>query len=62
MLSAIVRLPHRLRLAIGSGLGLLVYYLARRRRIVVEKNLELCFPEMDEKARARLARDTFSTA
>lgn len=52
-------LPHRLQLALGRGLGRLYGRLDRHRRHVVATNLRLCFPALDEAARARLARAHF---
>ncbi|QTF91862.1 LpxL/LpxP family Kdo(2)-lipid IV(A) lauroyl/palmitoleoyl acyltransferase [Halomonas sp. BM-2019] len=52
-------LPWRLKLWLGRGLGLLVYRLVKRRRHIVETNLRLCFPELDDEQRRRLVRETF---
>lgn len=46
--------------ALGRGFGLLLYPFARWRRHVVMTNLRLCFPELDETARRRLARQHFA--
>ncbi len=45
---------------LGQGFGLLLYPLARARRKVVLTNLRLCFPQLDEVARRRLARQHFA--
>ena len=45
---------------LGRGFGLLLYPLARARRKVVLTNLRLCFPQLDEVARRRLARQHFA--
>ncbi|MCB1692446.1 MAG: lipid A biosynthesis lauroyl acyltransferase, partial [Pseudomonadales bacterium] len=55
----VVRLPQRVRLFIGARLGDLARWLAVDRRRIVLRNIELCFPELDEQARARLVRDIF---
>lgn len=64
VLVAVLWLLHGLPFAwlarLGEGLGGLLYRLARRRRHVVEVNLRLCFPELDEAARHRLARAHFA--
>lgn len=52
-------LPLPLLAAIGEGVGALLWRLAGSRRKVVLKNLALCFPELDEAARRRLAREHF---
>ncbi|MCK9538096.1 LpxL/LpxP family Kdo(2)-lipid IV(A) lauroyl/palmitoleoyl acyltransferase [Dokdonella sp.] len=48
------RLPRRLLLASGRGLGWLAARLMGERRRVAATNLALCFPDMDEGARAIL--------
>ena len=52
-------LPLGLQAAVGRGVGALLYALAGSRRRVALRNLALCFPEMDEPARRRLAREHF---
>ena len=59
LLSIVVRLPHRWRIAIGSALGSAGYYLAGSRRRIVETNLALCFPHLSAAERSKLAKDTF---
>ncbi|MDR3212845.1 MAG: lipid A biosynthesis acyltransferase [Azoarcus sp.] len=52
-------LPLAVLAPLGRGLGMLVYCLAVRRRRVALINLGLCFPELDEAARRKLARRHF---
>jgi len=52
-------LPLRLLAPLGQGFGMAVYLLGRDRRRVALTNLRLCFPELDEAARRRLARAHF---
>lgn len=52
-------LPFRMIVAIGNGLGMLIYLLAAERRRVGDINLKLCFPEMNEEARRKLLRAHF---
>jgi KDO2-lipid IV(A) lauroyltransferase len=52
-------LPMPLLRGIGAALGELFHLLVPSRRRVVRINLRLCFPELDEKARRRLARAHF---
>ena len=52
-------LPFRAIVAIGNGLGFLLYLLAAERRRVGTINLKLCFPEMSDEARKKLVRDHF---
>ena len=52
-------LPYRAGLRLGSALGGAAYYFARERRGIVQRNLELCFPEKSATEREQLARDNF---
>jgi Kdo2-lipid IVA lauroyltransferase/acyltransferase len=52
-------LPLRAQAAIGSAFGALLHRWAGRRRRVALRNLAWCFPELDEAARERLAREHF---
>lgn len=52
-------LPFRVIVAIGNGLGILLYPLAGERRRVGMINLKLCFPEMSDEDRKKLVRDHF---
>lgn len=53
-------LPWRWSIAIGSGLGRAAYYVARERRYVARRNLELCFPERSSHERERMLRQNFA--
>ncbi len=57
----LARLPLPLFRAAGAAFGLTLWAFARRRRSIVERNLELCFPEAEPGQRARWARETFVT-
>jgi KDO2-lipid IV(A) lauroyltransferase len=52
-------LPFRVIVAIGNGLGSVLYFLASERRRVGAINVKLCFPEMSDQARSRLLKDHF---
>lgn len=52
-------LPWRLKLWLGKAIGLLAWRLVPRRRHIVETNLRLCFPELDDEQHRRLVRQTF---
>ena len=52
-------LPLPILAVIGRGLGLLLYFIAGRRRKIVLVNLALCFPELGAPARRHLARSHF---
>lgn len=55
----LARLPYRLQMAIGRGLGSVAYHVIGERRRVAATNLRLCFPELDAIQRERLVRDHF---
>ena len=52
-------LPLALQAGLGRALGALLYRLARSRRRIALRNLELCLPEVPPAERERLARDHF---
>jgi len=52
-------LPLALQAAIGSSVGRLLYALARSRRRIALRNLELCFPEKSAAERETIAREHF---
>jgi len=52
-------LPFRAIVAIGNGLGILLYLLAAERRRIGMINLRLCFPGMSDEERQRLVREHF---
>lgn len=54
-------LPLGVLLWLGGGLGRFVFYVVPIRRAVTERNLELCFPELDRAARRRMARRCYES-
>ena len=52
-------LPYGWRSAIGRRLGWLLFRLAGKRRRIAAANLALCFPHLDDAARAELLREHF---
>src|ERR1035437_5311075 len=52
-------LPMSILANFGQGLGLLLYFFARRRRKIATINLTWCFPELDETQRRQLAKANF---
>lgn len=50
----LARLPFGWQLALGRGLGRLLYRFAKQRRKVAEVNVRLCFPELSESERQAL--------
>ncbi len=53
-------LPYRTLGRIGTALGFLLWPLARKRRAVALRNLELCFPQWSDAERKRVAREHFA--
>lgn len=52
-------LPYPVLVAIGNGLGGLLFHLAKERRRVATINLQLCFPNMDETSRTAMVKAHF---
>ena len=59
LLWLLLLLPQRLRVAIGARLGDLFYLLSRRARYAAARNIELCFPELNDWMRHDLLRRHF---
>lgn len=59
LLRVICWLPHRLALGVGRQIGRAGYRLARERRAIVRRNLQLCFPEMPDAERNLLVSRHF---
>ena len=57
--AGLARLPWPLQRVLGRGLGRLLRVGWRSRRDIAERNLALCFPELDAAARGRLLHDHF---
>ncbi|MEO8366593.1 MAG: LpxL/LpxP family Kdo(2)-lipid IV(A) lauroyl/palmitoleoyl acyltransferase [Pseudoxanthomonas sp.] len=56
----LARLPWRLQRVLGRGLGGFLHAVLRDRRRVAERNIALCFPELDAAQQAALVRRSFS--
>ena len=54
-------LPYRVLMRLGRWLGALMYRLARSRRQIAARNLELCFPQRSAAERERLLRENFAS-
>jgi len=54
-------LPFAWMIAIGTGLGHLLRLVARRFVRIARRNLELCFPQLDARAREQLLRRHFAS-
>lgn len=61
LLWTLAKLPYRWQLALGRGLGRLLYRALPRRRRIVRANLRLCFPELSAAERERLLRRNFAS-
>ena len=55
----VVQLPYPVLLTLGRLLGWLLYLIPSERRAIALRNLELCFPELSDRQRRRLARANF---
>lgn len=60
-LRIIVYLPYAWLLVIGTTIGYLTMFFAKKRRRIAEINLSLCFPEMSKKDRQALINDHFKS-
>lgn len=56
------RLPYRVALAIGSGIGRLLAHAPGERHHITKRNLEVCFPELTRAEHAALLRATLQDA
>ncbi|MGH8282752.1 MAG: LpxL/LpxP family Kdo(2)-lipid IV(A) lauroyl/palmitoleoyl acyltransferase [Gammaproteobacteria bacterium] len=56
-----VWLPYTLQLGVGYGIGHLSRFVAGRRWRITLTNLQMCFPELDEKVRRRIAKKHFAS-
>lgn len=54
------RLPWRLQLMMGRSLGALAARVPNRRRRIADRNLELCFPDLDVQGRGALLRKSYA--
>jgi KDO2-lipid IV(A) lauroyltransferase len=60
ILRVVCCLPVPVALALGRGLGWLAHLLGGKRRAIVRRNLELCFPELSGDERDHLERQHFA--
>ena len=61
LLRLVCLMPQTARMATGRGLGRMVMRLAGSRRRIAEKNIAICFPELDLRARNALTRRHFES-
>lgn len=55
-------LPYKAIKAVGHGVGRLMYKVLKSRRYVVQRNLELAYPQMSEEERKKLEKQIFLDA
>lgn len=60
VLIAMARLPWALQRVLGRGLGALLRTTLQSRRAIAQRNLGLCFPDLDPPARQALLRSHFA--
>lgn len=60
LLALLARLPWRFQRALGLGIGTLLRRMLPARRRIAQRNLALCFPELDDRARDALLRAHFT--
>ncbi|MFV2054848.1 MAG: LpxL/LpxP family Kdo(2)-lipid IV(A) lauroyl/palmitoleoyl acyltransferase [Thiohalomonadales bacterium] len=58
-LRLLVRLPYPLLISIGRALGQLSYWFMHRRCEIASTNIKLCFPELSQRQRSDLVRESF---
>ena len=61
LLRVSILLPFPVLVRLGAGWGVIIAKLFPARRKVAKRNLELCFPEMNEKQRGDILRDDFKS-
>ncbi|AOH35331.1 LpxL/LpxP family Kdo(2)-lipid IV(A) lauroyl/palmitoleoyl acyltransferase [Luteimonas sp. JM171] len=61
LMAAAARIPWPLQRMLGRALGATLRRLLGRRRTIAARNLELCFPGLDDAARERLLRAHFAS-
>ena len=60
LLRIICWLPHSVALTIGRGLGAMAHRFGGKRRAIVRRNIELCFPDLSAEEQDSLARRHFA--
>ncbi len=59
LLHLIVFLPWKIQMSFGHGLGLLMFYLLKKRRSIACINLDLSFPNLNKEQRNKLLKQHF---
>lgn len=55
-------LPYRMQLLMGKGLGRVFYGIAKRRRNIARRNLDLCFPHKSSEEKERIVKGVMASA
>lgn len=56
----VAKLPMPFLLTLGKGIGFISYYVAKNRRHIIERNIELCFPNLSSEDRTKFVKNNFS--
>ena len=56
-----VQLPYPLLILMGRGIGRLLLIFGTSRRLITQRNLELCFPELSERDRKKILVESFES-
>lgn len=59
LLRFIILLPWSWQRSIATGFSWLLFKLVKRRRLITQTNIRLCFPDLSPQAQAKLVRQTF---
>ena len=57
----IAKLPMPFLLSLGKGIGNISYYIAKNRRHIIERNIELCFPQLSSAEQKKLVKANFQS-
>lgn len=58
----LVLLPYPLMCLLGKTVGAILFRFAKTRRLITQRNIELCFPELSAAERAAIVRESFESA
>ncbi len=61
LLRPVVYLPYSWQNAIGKGLGRLAYLFVKKRRHIASVNIDICFPDLDERQREAMLKSHFES-
>ncbi|MEJ2178936.1 MAG: LpxL/LpxP family Kdo(2)-lipid IV(A) lauroyl/palmitoleoyl acyltransferase [Gammaproteobacteria bacterium] len=61
LLRLLVMLPMQVQYMIGKWGGRIFYMVAKRRRHIAEVNINLCFPNLDQKQKQQIVREAFES-